>query len=58
MSKEMGPKERALRESRERDFEDNQRKMKSRPSATELRQQIAKVKGGGGRKNKGGGRGR
>jgi hypothetical protein len=53
MSQPPGPKELALRAMRE-----NNASKRPAPSKAELRQQIAKVKGGGGRKNKGGGRGR
>ena len=53
MSKEIGPKEQWLRQMRE----DKAAKQPA-PTKAQLRQQIAKVKGGGGRKNKGGGRGR
>ena len=42
MSKEIGPKERALREARERRFAENHQAKK--PSAADLRSQISKVR--------------
>jgi hypothetical protein len=53
MAYQPGPKEIALKAMRE-----GRAAKVPPPSKAQLRQQIAKVKGGGGRKNKGGGRGR